>query len=291
MLIAVKAVVGVCVVCFAVRQMFHDLFHPSEGGSLSEFVARRIFQFLRRWPRSLPLAGPLATVLIIFAWAILLASGFALIYWAVPGGNFKVEPGLQGPQHGFWSAFYFSLEVMTTLGLGDIKAIPDWLRVLIALHTLVGFALVTASLTWILLIFPAISRTNRLALMASAIVEAERRTGIEAVSGESTRLLQQLAAGILAFRVDLIHFPITYYFRSEGDDACMGRSIGYIDRLARQAVDSRRPERVRFYGHTLQFALEQAAEVLARRYERIDARNRAAVFRAYANHHAIALGE
>jgi len=84
---------------------------------------------------------------------------------------------------------------MTTLGLGDIKPTPDWLRMLVALHTLLGFALVTASVTWVLFIYPALARTNSLALGASAIAEAERRTGIPFVSGDSDRALQQLAAG------------------------------------------------------------------------------------------------
>ena len=103
---------------------------------------------------------------------------------------------MEGPRHGFWTAFYFSLEVMTTLGLGDIKPRPDWLQVLVTLHTLIGFALVTASLTWVLLIYPARSRIGSLAITASVLAEAERRTGIRAVSGDSSKPPRQPEGGV-----------------------------------------------------------------------------------------------
>jgi hypothetical protein len=291
MWIFIKVGLGLLVIAFAVREMFHDLFHPSEGGSLSDFVAGRLFALLRRRPRTLPLAAPLAMVVIICCWSLLLATGFALIYWAVPSHNFRVEGGIQGPRHGFWASFYFSLEVMTTLGLGDIKPLPDWLRVLVTLHTLLGFALVTASLTWVLLIFPAVSRTSRLALAAWTLVEAQRRTGFDPLAGDPERLLHQLAEGMIAFRVDLIHFPLVYYYRAPDQRACMGRSIGYIDRFAKQAAKPHRPERVRFQAQVLTVTLEACAEVLSEHYEEVDRADVQAVLKAYAEHHVVALGE
>jgi hypothetical protein len=49
---------GLGIIFFTLRQVFQDLFHPSESGSLSEFVARRTFNILRRYPKLLPDAGP-----------------------------------------------------------------------------------------------------------------------------------------------------------------------------------------------------------------------------------------
>src|SRR5690349_12804677 len=134
----VAVIAGCIVVGFTLREIFHDLFHPTEGGSLSGLVARSFFNVFRRWPPWLTLAGPLSLVTVIFSWALLFAVGFAFFYWAVWPGNFSVESGMEGPRHSAWTAFYFSLEVMTTLGLGDIKPKAEWLRVLVTLHTLIG---------------------------------------------------------------------------------------------------------------------------------------------------------
>ena len=284
--IVLAAAAGVLILAFAFREMFHDLFHPSEGGSLSGIISRGIFGILRRRPGSLSLAGPLATVVVIFSWAILLAIGFALIYWAAPPAAYQIDAGMAGPRHSPWTAFYFSLEVMTTLGLGDIKPRPDWLRVLVTLHTLIGLMLVTASLSWVLFIFPALSRVNILARTASLLAHAERQTQVPVLTCDSENLLAQLTTGVISIRVDLIHFPILYYFHAADEHACLSRSIGYIDRFARQGEEPHRPERIRFAATALARALEDYAEILACHLPGVDPHDRAAVFRAYAEHHA-----
>src|SRR6187402_625042 len=50
--------VGILVLLFTLREIFQDLFHPSESGSLSEFIARGLFSFLRPYPKLLSDAGP-----------------------------------------------------------------------------------------------------------------------------------------------------------------------------------------------------------------------------------------
>ncbi|HXS93333.1 MAG TPA: potassium channel family protein [Candidatus Limnocylindrales bacterium] len=284
-----KCILGAFIIAFVVREMFHDLFHPSVGGSVSEFIARRVFWVLRRFPRNLPMAAPLSLVLIIFTWALMLGAGFALVYWAVPAWAYRIEPGLQGPPDSFAAAFYFSLEAMTTLGLGDVKPVPQWFRILVTLHTLIAFALITASLTWILLIFPAIARTSRLALMAWSLTESERRTGLDAVALGGGRMLKQLASGVVQFRIDLIHYPLLYYFRAQRDEACMAKGIHCIQNFAVRAAEPHRPDEVRFYAETLSIALDRSAELLAHRYHEVDERDREAVFRAYAYDHVIRL--
>jgi hypothetical protein len=75
-------VVGSGVVLFTLRQVFQDLFQPSETGSISEFVARHTFSLFRRSRTLLKDAGPLSLVLVICIWASLICLGFALVYWA-----------------------------------------------------------------------------------------------------------------------------------------------------------------------------------------------------------------
>jgi hypothetical protein len=62
------AVVGVALVGLILWEVFNDLFHPSGTGALSDWLGRGIFTALKRCPRSLPLAGPLALVTVIATW-------------------------------------------------------------------------------------------------------------------------------------------------------------------------------------------------------------------------------
>ncbi len=46
---------------------------------------------------------------------------------------------------------------MTTMGSGDLPPRPEWLRLLVAFQSLTGFALLTASVSWIV---AAVSRSG-----------------------------------------------------------------------------------------------------------------------------------
>src|SRR4051812_21797773 len=102
--------------------MFNDLFHPTQSGALSESIASGVFRLFRRSRSLLPTSGPLSIALSILTWASLLATGFALIYWAVFPGSYELQGSVHpsASDHWWWS-LYYSLEMMTTLGLGDIK--------------------------------------------------------------------------------------------------------------------------------------------------------------------------
>ena len=116
-------------------------FSPSKSGSLSEFVARRTFAVLHPFKGMLEDAGPLAIVLVILTWALLMSVGFALIYWAFASGNFYLQTPANGES--FTSMLYFSFEVLTTLGLGDFAPRPTYLRLVATTEALMGFQTLT----------------------------------------------------------------------------------------------------------------------------------------------------
>src|SRR5437868_6681035 len=128
---------GTALVLFTFRQVFQDLFHPAESGSISEFVARNTFNCFRRRKSLMKDAGPLSVVMVIFIWAFLTCLGFALIYLGFPDEAFQFQG--KGPQKGFWTMIYFSFEMMTTLGLGDFTPSTTALRIVATLEALTGF--------------------------------------------------------------------------------------------------------------------------------------------------------
>src|SRR4051794_24466330 len=98
--------------------MFQDLFHPTQSGALSEWVGHGLFRLLRRWRSMLPTAGPLAVAVVLCSWAMLLAVGFACLYWAFFPAAFELKTANQpAGESAFLWAFYYSMEMMMTLGL------------------------------------------------------------------------------------------------------------------------------------------------------------------------------
>jgi hypothetical protein len=283
---ALKAIPGVLILGFTFREIFQDLFHPTRTGSLSDFIGRTLFNVLRRSHSTLSLAGPLSLVVVILCWAFAQAAGFALIYWIGFPGEFQtLKETTPAPGNGFWLMLYFSLQVMTTLGFGDLLPTAGWLRGLATFQALSGLALVTASVSWIVLLYPALARMRTLARRASILARAEEKTGVDVVSGDAQYLLGDLALDVIRTRVDLIYFPIIYYFRSESGRASLPESLPYLVAFADAACKTGTPDRVRLAGAALWAALDDLAATLKERFLNKEAANTEAVFRAYAEDH------
>jgi len=135
---------------------------------------------------------------------------------------------------------------ITTLGFADVIPHAGWLRGVAPLEALLGFGLLSASISWLLLIYPAISRRRSLAYEISLLVEAEGQAGVAL-----ERLEPASAAGIyeeLAVERDLVSFPISYYF-AELDErfalAARERAAASLD-AARGAAGLQRHDRRAF---------------------------------------------
>ncbi len=271
----VATLVGSAFILVALRDIFQQLFHPSGGGSLSRSLMRAIWRaFHRAAARKqglLGFAGPSILLSIIFSWVLLLATGWALILWPHLPNDFLLATGLvPSNQGGFVSALYLSLVTLTTLGYGDITPTSGWLRVLLPLEGLVGFGLLTAAISWVLSIYPVLSRRRSLAREVHLTREAEQRTGspIEQTSAEAAgRTLEDLASQLVAIRGDVVQFPVTYYFHDETRSS-LPAAMPYLDRLATRASDPECPPEVRLRAAMLRATVDDFSSVVTSQYLR-----------------------
>ncbi|MFF8942469.1 potassium channel family protein [Streptomyces sp. NPDC014864] len=90
---------------------------------------------------------------------------------------------------------YLSLVTVATLGLGDIAPSADWLRIVAPLEAMVGFVLLTATVSWILGIYPALARRRALALRISQLRRAGPAAGRPASDAEPARPPASAPAG------------------------------------------------------------------------------------------------
>ena len=107
-------------------------------------------------------AGPTIVALIVVAWAALLVVGFALIYWPGLGTAIRMSEGAT-PER-FSTALYFSAMSLSTLSTGDIAAVTAPYRLLSVAQALVGFSVLTMTITYLLSVYRALDRHNSLAL-------------------------------------------------------------------------------------------------------------------------------
>jgi ion channel len=268
----VWTLLGIALIAVALRDVFDVLFHPLGRG----LIARRIVQALSALAHWLPgssrlrlLAGPLGYVAVVATWGTLLAVGWALIFLPHLPEGFNFDPALDPAEHsGFLDAFYISLVNLTSLGYGDISPATPLLRLLGPLETVMGLGLLTASISWLISIYNAISRRDSLAHEVHLAKEAEERLGEKLVEADP-ELLGTMLAGfaeqLIRTRRDLIHFPITHYFRTEDEERALAGLLPFLCELVDEAGGEDRPHALRVRAEVLRMAIDDFAETLRSR--------------------------
>jgi hypothetical protein len=278
--------VGAAVVATILRDVFHTLWHPTRHGGLSRIIMTGLWRLSSRLSprrRAAGLAGPLGMVTVVATWAFCVAVGWALIYWPHMPGAFSFSAALEPGEHsGPVDALYVSLVTLATLGLGDIAPIAGWLRIVAPMEALVGFALMTATVSWVLGIYPALARRRTLALRIAHL----RHTGSAAQHLDSAAgavALDGLADDVARICVDLSQYAESYYFHDGHGDMSLARQVGYAAELAALGNRAQRLD-VRASAAVLTAALEDLAGILDRWFLHTEGTMRQ-TFQAYARDH------
>ncbi|WP_402373394.1 potassium channel family protein [Isoptericola rhizosphaerae] len=157
------------------------------------------------------LSGAAAMVAAIGGWGVLMVLGWALIFGPWMPDGFLYAPGADpATRSTVVDALYLSLVSVTTMGFGDITPLTPWLRIATPIEGLLGFALLTAAVSWVLQVYPALTRRRVLALR---LMTLHRSGAVEAVPSMETTtaaLLLGVAQQVEQVHVDLIQYSETY---------------------------------------------------------------------------------
>jgi hypothetical protein len=261
------SIAGVLVVCGTLREIFRDLFQPSGSGALSSILGRSLFGLGKRIRWLLPISGPLTIVVAIAVWTALITIGFGLIYWPhFPQDFQQPAPQPQSLSGRLCSVLYFSLVSLTTLASDGLSAQGAWLQLCTALESLIGIGLVTASVTWIVLIYPALGRMRIIARWASILTRAREKPGHDQFSPVDPNLLRDFAQRIIRARIDFIHFPLIYYFHADTEGSSLAHALRGLLEMTEEALAEGREENIQFAAVTLEIALADLAEVLTTKF-------------------------
>ena len=259
-------VLGLVLAGVALRDIFHTLWHPSGFGSIAGFVFRLVWRLAtsRMLRRSRNLAGPIGVAATVASWTGLVVLGCVLVYWPhMPEGFYFGSSLAPAQSSNAVAALYLSLVTVATLGFGDIIPADPVLRVLTPLQALLGFVLLTAAISWVLQIYPALGRRRAVARRLS-ILRSQDSVNVVATGNPvvASRLLDSVSEGVIQAETDLLQYAESYYFVDAEQGLSLAATLPYALDMAEAGRRSGSPE-VRLAGGVL----AEAVETLARRLD------------------------
>jgi hypothetical protein len=268
-----STVAGAALIVVALRDIFHSVVRPAGEGELSQRIMRSGWWLLRRGRRrrwsGLAFGGPALMLLVLGSWAVMLTVGWALIYWPRLSG-FHPATGLpEQATRGLGTALYLSAVTLSTCGLGDLAPVGTAVRVMMPTEAFVGFGLVTATLSWILELYPVIARKRALARQVSLLAELEERHGcpLWALSPEvSEAELSSATTALVDVTGQLLQMPASYYFEPRDARHSLAAQMPRLLACARRAQAAEAPATCRVRGELVQAALDDLAHTLRTRF-------------------------
>jgi Ion channel len=268
------SLIGITLIFAVFRDVFHTLFPYAGKLAVSSLVAKAFWRGLHRLgvrrPQLLYAVGPVAFLATIGGWFVLLAFGWALIYWPHMPSAFAFGEGLDATTRGsFADALYFSLGTQATLGYGDIVPTNPWLMMGTTLQAMSGLGVLLAALSWYLAINQALSQCRSLAHRITLVREAEpyAELAVTRMKPEATRLLlDDFATRLAAVRGEFLRFPITYYYGTNDEHSSLPTAVPYLVWLAEEGGREDRPPEVRIYAATLHGAIDHFSATIASRF-------------------------
>jgi hypothetical protein len=218
---------GVALVLFILLDVFLTVLYARlDSGVLSYHLARVVWLFFRRVStpfgrhraKVLSFCGPLILVLMVFAWALLLTVGMALIIH--PRLGTAVISTSVPTRTDFISALYAGGGTMSVAGANGFVPMTAPFKLLFMLNSLVGISVISLTLTYFMQVYSALNRRNSLGYsvhLASGETgdAAELIAGLGAeghLSGGYTNI-SELATQIAGLKESHHFYPVLFYFR------------------------------------------------------------------------------
>lgn len=281
---ALLTAAGAALILLMVADVFNTLLYPHGSGPVGRTIMRGFWLASRKLRGGASsVAAPLAMAAVIAAWAALAAVGWALLYLPHLADGFSYSANVP-QQADFAEALYISLVALSTAGFGEIVATHPLLRLVMAFQAVAGFGLLTATVSWILQTYPALSRRRALAHQLNLFREAAGPSGISSLEPRhAAALLESMAGNVASVSIDLLSFHETYYFHDVEQRGSLPATIAYAHRLASDAQASGNAE-LRFAGRMLYAALDDLAQVLRGKFGHVGDTS-SDVFDHYELHH------
>lgn len=131
----------------------------------------------------------------------------------------------------FVDALYVSGVALTTVGFGNVVPQDGLLRLALVIEGVIGFALLTASISWVLAIYPGLQRSRALAGRTLTLLEGGDDPRLIAGDDSSVLavVLYDMSNQIGTTRIDLIQYPATFFFHAPAEELSLARALERLD--------------------------------------------------------------
>ena len=222
--------------------VFFTVFHAQgQGGPLTRRLSRLVWSatsFLgqrrdgSKRDRVLALGGPALVVTTLLLWVGLLVVAYTLVYypWIT---TFLTSPGSLRTH---WvEALYYSGYTAATLGLGDVVADSEMLRLVTVLEAFGGFALLSVSTSYFLAVYRELIAMQSLAMDISGLFRADEEQVVEFTRAEGyeaiARWSEQLSSSLSRVLISHHQYPVLHYFRPREESRALPVQLGALLRL------------------------------------------------------------
>ncbi len=217
---------GVLLVALVTADMFRTVLLPTARGALTAVWARLLWAVASVLPGRLghvarQSAGPLSIACGIASWLVLLWLAYALFYLPdVPTLGYSSDVRFEGSQ--LVAALYLSGTAITTLGLGDVAAQTDGLRLLVVLESASGFAVFTAALGYLPAIYTVVSDLRTSAESVSDLQATTPESAARLLQEDASLTLESVRRDVISARQHLLRFPVLHYFHPPPGQSVLG---------------------------------------------------------------------
>jgi hypothetical protein len=286
----VLTVLAALLIAAALRDVFDTLFHESGRAVLSSVIMRGVWRVFRRLGgrRRLALAGPVSLIAVVMSWAALLIVGWACFLMPHMPDAFAFTTGERSGR--VVESLYLSLVTLTTVGFGDIAPAEGWLRLVAPLEALIGFGLLTASVSWLLSIYPLLSRRRSLAYEIYLLSKAQSETDAGLTDVEpwaAEGVYSELMSRLVSVERDMVTFPVAYYFAEADERFALPAAMPSLLRLAEAGCVADAPAPVRLRATMLRDAVADFARTIATRFHGSESEDTEELLRDYARDHLL----
>ena len=181
--------------------------------------------------------------------------------------------------------------MLTTLGLGDTVPAAPLLRLLSPLEALAGFALLSASVSWFMQLYPALARRRAFAIELTSLHSAGLTETLEDISpAEASAIVRSSSQALAMVTADLVQNAEIFYFTDGDERLSAARAIGFVTTLRDAALASPHAD-VRAEGRQLSGILDELATRLRQQYAHVRGESTDDILAAFARESRLRLGD
>jgi hypothetical protein len=221
---------GSCLLLLGLWDTALTVLHPARRGPMSYAISRSTWLVVRTLSRRLDamrlltFAGPAAMAGGFFGWVGGLWLGFALVYLPFID-RFSYSETVPFGSKGMAEALYVSGVSLSTVGFGDVVASSDTLRLVTVAESASGLAAITAAITYLLSVYPLVTRQRSAALHASDLGLTEPAQVVRVAVHGGSSVLVDLQHALIEAHQNVTRFPVLYYFHPDQPEESMNRLL------------------------------------------------------------------